>query len=187
MVPPKRIIHQYSENAIQNAMKAIRDGATIRESSRIYGVPCGTLQDRVFLTKSEEEEIVRWLIDLAKYGFPRKKEELLDSVQKIVLDSKRRTSFKNGRPGEKWYKLFLNRHPEIALREPEGATKGRSCITEEYIRKWFLNLHEYLQLIDAEGVMIDPTRILNRDETGFALCPKSGKILYSSKRFEQHL
>ena len=79
-----------------------------------------------FLTKSEEEKIVRWLIDLAKCGFPRKKEELLDSVQKIVLDSKRRTPFKNDRPGEKWYKLFLNRHPEIALREPERVTKGRS-------------------------------------------------------------
>lgn len=192
MVSPKRIIHQYSEDAIRNAMKAIRDGVTIRQSSRIYGVPRGTLQDRVhervkegprqmgpktFLTKSEEEEIVRWLIDLAKCGFPRKKEELLDSVQKIALDAKRWTPFKNGRPGEKWYKLFLNRHPELALREPEGETKGRSCITEEYVRKWFSNLHEYLQQIDAEDVMTDPTRILNGDETGFALCPKSGKIL----------
>ena len=192
MAPPKRSIHQYSENAIQNAMKAIRDGVAIRKSSRIYGVPRGTLQDRIhgrvkegprqmgpksFLTKSEEEEIVRWLIDLAKCGFPRKKEELLDSVQKIVSDSKRRSSFKNGRPGEKWYKVFLNRHPAIALREPEGVTKGRSCITEEYIRKWFSNLHDYLQEIDAEDVMTDPTRILNGDETGFALCRKSGKIL----------
>ena len=38
-------------------------------------------------------------------------------------------------------------------------------------------MHDYLQEIDAEDVMTDPTRILNGDETGFALCPKSGKIL----------
>lgn len=50
-------------------------------------------------------------------------------------------------------------------------------VTEESIRKWFADLHEYLKKENADYLLEDPTRILNGDETSFTLCPKTGKIV----------
>lgn len=52
--------------------------------------------------------------------------DLLDTVENIVTADKRQTPFTNNRPGETWYKCFLKRHPELALREPEGLTKRKA-------------------------------------------------------------
>lgn len=49
--------------------------------------------------------ICRWLIDLAKCGFPRKKSDLLCTVQKIVKADGRERPFKDGLPGKGWYKV----------------------------------------------------------------------------------
>lgn len=38
-------------------------------------------------------------------------------------------------------------------------------------------MREYIKSIDVLDIFEDPTRIFNGDETGFSLCPKSGKVL----------
>ncbi|KAG5872084.1 hypothetical protein JTB14_006430 [Gonioctena quinquepunctata] len=45
------------------------------------------------------------------------------------------------------------------------------------IRKWFHELKLYLQRAEASDILTDPSRIFNGDETCFAMCPKSGKVL----------
>lgn len=194
-MPPvrQRLVHQYTEEALRDALRAIREeNCSIREASRRYHVPRGTIQDRLhgrvkegprkmgpagYLTPEEEQTLVEWLCHLARCGFPRKKDDLFDSVQKILNLQNRKTKFINNRPGEKWYKLFLKRHPQIVLREPEGISKARSIVTKEYILKWFSDLKDYLQENNCSDILLDPTRILNGDETSFSLCPKTGKIL----------
>ncbi|KAG8194929.1 hypothetical protein JTE90_021390 [Oedothorax gibbosus] len=115
----KRKIHQYSEAALKEALHEIRQGLlTIRAASRKFGVPRGTLQDRIHgrvseglrkmgpdavLTLAEEKKLVQWIKDLVKCGFPRKVEDLLNTVQKNILNDGRKNPFKNGRPGKKWY------------------------------------------------------------------------------------
>lgn len=75
----------------------IRDNRTgLREACRKYGNPKSTLQDRTSGKRSDElkkrgpepvlgltgeQEVVQ-----AKCGFPVKKDELLDTVQKIIKD-----------------------------------------------------------------------------------------------------
>lgn len=63
----------------------------------------------------------------------------------------------------------------LSLRTPEAISKGRTIITEETLRKWFDNLKQYLTSIQALDVLENPRRILNEDETGFLICPKTGK------------
>lgn len=187
-----RPIHQYPEKSLIAALDAVKNGMAIREASRRFNVPKTTIQDRIhgrikegprkmgpptILSTQEESELVHWLKELASTGFPRKKADLLNTVQKIVLTNKRDTPFKDGRPGEKWYKSFLKRHPDLALREPEGLTKSRAIITEDYIRKWFDELQTYIEEIKQEDIFNDPRRILNGDETSFSMCPKTGKVL----------
>lgn len=188
-----REIHIYPEEALNNAITAIREEHLgIREASRRYGVPRGTIQDRLHgrvkegprkmgpatvLSAEEENEVVQWLVEVAKCGFPQKKNDLLNTVEKIVKEKKIQTPFKNNRPGQKWYQGFLKRHKDLSLREAEGLTKARSIITEEYIRKWFRDLIQFLEENNALDVLEDPSRILNGDETSFLMCPKAGKVL----------
>ncbi|KAI5696630.1 hypothetical protein M8J76_009934 [Diaphorina citri] len=185
--------HNYSEESLAKALEDIRGGTkSIREASREYGVPRGTIQDRIhgrvkegprkmgpksILTKDEEDNIVQWCCSLAKCGFPRKIDDVLNSVQQLVTADQRQTPFKDNRPGKKWYAAFLRRNPQVTVREAEGITKGRAIITEEAIKKWFSDLKEYLVEENALDILDDPQRIMNGDETSFSMCPKTGKVL----------
>lgn len=115
--------------------------------------------------------------NLAKCGFPINQDTLYHIVQKNVNEGGRETLFNKGRPCKTWLKLFLRRHPEIVERVPETIGKGRAVVTEESIRSWFTQLEAYVKEINAENVFKDPRRILNADETGFSLCPKTGRVL----------
>nr|XP_023029868.1 uncharacterized protein LOC111517823 [Leptinotarsa decemlineata] len=146
-------VHNYPEESLKNALHAIRvNNLGIREASRKYGVPRGTIQDRLHgrvkegprkmgpskvLTGKEEDELLTWLLELEKCGFPQRKQDLLNVVEEIVSKDERKNPFKNNKPEETWYQSFLKRHKNIALRKAEGLSKSRAIITEESIRKWF--------------------------------------------------
>lgn len=162
----KKQFHKYSEDALSEALKKIREEKwAIRKASREFGIPRGTLQDRIhgrviekprrmgpetILKAAEEQTLVNWLINLAKCGFPQKPTDLLNTVQKIIRDDKRKNPFKDELPGKSWYYGFLKRHPELSLRTPEGLSKGRAIVTEESVRKWFRDLRGYLEEIDGK-------------------------------------
>ncbi|KAJ8953423.1 hypothetical protein NQ318_023540 [Aromia moschata] len=185
----------YSQDALRRALIQIQEnGMGVREASREFAVPKTTLQDRLKgkvpeipmktgppprprLTVTGENEIVQWLINIAKCGFPIRKIDLISTVQNILKECGKETLFKDGKPGQKWYLNFLKRHPEISLREAETITKARALITEESIRLWFKNLRMYLIQNNCIDILDDPSRIFNGDESGFPLCPKTGKVL----------
>jgi hypothetical protein len=168
-------VFKYPEEALYKALQAIReDNMGIRGASRKYGVPRGTIQDRLHgrvkeaprrmgpatvLTQDKETHPENWLTELAKCGFPQKKKDLFTSVQKIVSAKNKKTPFKQNRPGEKWYRAFIRRHPKLSLREAEGLTKARSIITEESIKKWFRELKQFLEESQVLDILEDPSRI----------------------------
>lgn len=129
-----RPIHKYPAEKLSAALDAVRTGMAMRKASKTYGVPRGTLQDRLHLrvsegprkmgpdtvlTKDEESQIAQWCIDLAKCGFPLKPEDLLNTVQCIMEDDNRPNSFTDNRPGKKWLKSFFRRQSNLSLRAPE--------------------------------------------------------------------
>ncbi|KAG5885270.1 hypothetical protein JTB14_025967 [Gonioctena quinquepunctata] len=155
-------VHKYPEESLEKALHAIRENNLgIREASRKYGVPRGTIQDR--------------LHGRVKEG-PRKNRISSMQLKKWSLQEKK-NPFKHNKPGEKWYQSFLKRQKNSALREAEGLSKARAIISEESIRKLFRKLKLYLQRAEASDILTDPSRIFNGDETSFAMCPKSGKVL----------
>ena len=83
--------------------------------------------------------------------------------------------FKDDRPGKKWWQLFVQRHPEVILRVPELLQQARAqAFNAEKISFWFSDFDQFLitpDLKDKAG------SIWNADESGFSLCPKSGKVL----------
>lgn len=183
----------YSEEALKSALSDIRGNIrSIREACRLYQVPRSTVQDRLSGRVADqkrkvgpdpifgfdgEKKIVDWIIELAKAGIPINKYDLLDTVAELAKDLDINHRFPGGKPGIRWYLSFLKRHPNISIREPEAINKAREAIKERSIRKWFSDLHTFLVERNALDILDDPSRILNADETGVSLSPKSGKVL----------
>lgn len=88
---------------------------SLRRAAKKYGIPKYTLEFKLknpghkdtcgplpILTTQEELELVKWIEELANRGFPRKKEDIFNSVQKFLMENPRPNPFKNNRPGECW-------------------------------------------------------------------------------------
>jgi hypothetical protein len=186
---PKR--NEYSKENLEKALQEIQSKRTsIRAAGIKYQIPRGTLQFKLknplsksncgpdpILSHEEEKDLEKWLMDMSRKGFPRKKEEILDSVQKFLTVNPRTNPFTENRPGRGWLRSFLKRHPTIAERSSEGVTRASACVTEADIRKWFSEIKAYLTEKGLLNVMNDPSRVYNADETGFLTCPATGRVL----------
>lgn len=58
-------------------------------------------------------------------------------------------------------------------------------MTEESIRQWFEGLKTFLSESGQSDILEHPERIFNSDESGFSLCPKTGKVLGPNRNLYQ--
>lgn len=182
---------QYDKESINKAILFVENKeGSIRQAAKLFGVPRTSIIYKLanpntkfksgpdsILTDEEEKALVNYIISFGKRGFPRKKEDILDSVQFFLEENPRSTPFKNGRPGDKWFSLFMKRHPNLTVRTAEGVTRVSACVSETDIRMWFSEIKKYFDEEDLNEVVKDPTRIYNADETCFHICPKTGKVI----------
>ena len=94
----------------------------------MYGVPKLTLSDKVLLhTKRKrgpkpvipaalEDRIEMWIVNMARIGYGQTKEQIKNKVQELVNAMKIPTPWVDNRPSEKWYRLFMQRHPNLRYR-----------------------------------------------------------------------
>lgn len=177
---PKKIL-KYSEEQMQKAIEDVNRGLSKSQASKINNVPRPTLISKLkgqsplscrmgrssILKKEEESLLVDWIFTMAKAGFPITKVQLIDSVQRILVELKRENPFTNGRPGRKWYNGFLTRNPQLAERMAQNLTKSRADVTETNVKAWFTEVYDYLKSNNMESVLEHPERIFNADETAF--------------------
>lgn len=129
-----RKLFQYSEYQMNSALEDIRTSQiSIRDAAKKYNVPRSTLSAKgrgvgqvsrkmgptPILGSAIENEIVKCLITSADAGHPISKKQLLDNVADLA-SKQTENPFKNGRPGEKWFKLFCARHPSIRRKHFAG-------------------------------------------------------------------
>lgn len=150
---------------IDKALKAIRSTPTsIRAAAKQYGVPYTSLHRHVkgdyipkgrctVLSATEENEIVQWILDISKQGFPISSSGLKDTVQMLLDKKKRKTVFVNNRPGRDWFKRFMQRHSNLSIRLAENLNKSRAAVTEEMLRAWFIEVSM------KEGFFVGPQSI----------------------------
>lgn len=187
----KRKLFQYSPHKVGLALGAIRSGMKVSTAAKTYGIPRSTLRNKLsgvapessghvgpqpVLGSEIEAELVRWIIECSRSGFPVDKDGLCDSVQRIVTKQNLVTPFINNRPSRSWFEGFMSRHPDISQKHAEYINKARAAITEVKIRNWF---QEIAELIGTENLKVldDPSRIWNCDETSFFLAPKGALVL----------
>ncbi|XP_050509916.1 uncharacterized protein LOC126886858 [Diabrotica virgifera virgifera] len=190
MVYKKRM--KYPRENIQKAIEDINlKRLSIRQASKIYNVPKSTLLDTMkekyktpgniggptVLSSSEEDLIIKWIIEMGNVGFPVTRSQLVDSVSKLIQNLKRKTPFKNYIPGKKWYNGFLAHHPEISKRVPQSLSSCRAAVTEQNIRNWFTQVRDYMTKMNFLHILENPKRIFNCDESGFYLSPQEKQVL----------
>lgn len=99
---------------INAAIKAIQvDGMSQKSAAKKFGVARSTLQFRLknidkqyiscgpptVLTTNEEKMLVKWLVESCMKGFPRRREDLQNSVKLFLDEQERKSPFKNNLPG----------------------------------------------------------------------------------------
>lgn len=98
---------QKQTNFKKNAVEAVKSGITIYAASKEFYIPWSTLTGHLtkrnngkenkynlVLTSSEEERVVKWIIELGEMGFPITKNQLIHSIASLVKDLKRKNKFK---------------------------------------------------------------------------------------------
>ncbi|XP_062711605.1 uncharacterized protein LOC109424601 isoform X1 [Aedes albopictus] len=184
----------YQACSLETAMDNIQGRAMpFSTASKKYGVPRSTLQYRMswkyknkgsrgpytVLSTDEEEHIVKWLKDMDRKGYPITQKSLQYKVCNYLKTNPRPNPFKDNIPGKSWFKLFMNRHPDLSIRTPEAVTAASANVTEKDIRNWFRNVYSYLVDNNLDHILHDPSRILNGDETGLSLNPIPKHVIAS--------
>ena len=163
-------------------------GLSVREAASKWGAPKSTLHDRLscrievhrragpptVLTKAEERRIADWLIKMAHRGFGCSKDDLLDTVKKLVDGDGRTAPFNDNRPGDKWYRGFMDRNPQIPLRITRPLDKKRAKISSADLDEWFTG---YEKFPHNQGLQNRAAQIWNCDESGFDLQGRAGRVL----------
>ncbi|XP_071578860.1 uncharacterized protein [Temnothorax nylanderi] len=180
---------KYAESSIKTALDAVRMGVPLRTASKMHNVPRSTLYIKhkqgvsqfvkkgppSILSAEEENQLVKWIFHVSEKGFPISKDQLCDSVARLVVRLERPTPFKENRPGRHWYEAFLRRHPELSQRIVQNLSYSRASATEERLRNWFAEVESYLTTQNL--LNIDPSRVYNCDESAFFLCPKAENVI----------
>lgn len=60
----------------------------------------------------EENAIAEYLSEMAMRGMGLRPADVMNLVQNFINREKRKTPFKNNRPGHTWYYSFISRHLE---------------------------------------------------------------------------
>lgn len=105
----------------------------------------------------------------------------VNELKQLAYELERKLNLKNPiswdtdeEAGRKWYRLFMKRHPQLALRTPEQTSIHRvKAFCKRNVDHFFGNLFE---LLEKYSFICD--KIFNMDESGFATVPtKIGQVI----------
>ena len=168
---------------MEKALIAVESGMSIRRAAELHGIPRSTLHDHVsgrvkdlsrpgpqpYLSSSEDELVV-FLLKCAKMGYPHTRQQILAIVQQILDDKGVVALVTNG-----WWERFRKRNPCLTLRTAVPLSYVRAIAQDEVVIRRYYDLLE--ETLVEHGILNDPTKIFNCDETGMPLSPKPLKII----------
>jgi len=115
----------YTNDNLESALAAIRDGMSYSEASQTYNIPLVTLWRKIknkhpkkfggqpVLSKREENAIVAAVVTAAEWGYPYEKDIKLLVKNYLDRAGKQVTKFSNNTSGKDWCTDFLTRHKDV--------------------------------------------------------------------------
>ena len=175
---------QWASKNMEGALLAVENGASVRRAAEIYGVPKSSLHDRLagkvelhatsgprpYLSVAEEEELVSFLLQMARIGYPYTRKQVLALVQEIINSKGIDTTITNG-----WWDRFCNRHPKVTFRAAIPLSMARAMASDSEVLDRYYDMLE--ECLHKNEIFNKPSSIYNCDETGMALNPKCPKVV----------
>lgn len=179
---------KWTSEQIQQAMKAVNEGTSIRKASKQYGIPFSTLQERLKsgivdaptlgrkcdFPPNHEQELAEHVKMLSKVFYGMTTVQLRRTAYEYATRNniKHRFNHDNKMAGLDWLYGFLKRH-HISVRKPEAVSIGRATgFNKQEVSNFFENL---------EGVIdkhkFKDTNLWNVDETGISTVQDPGSVL----------
>ena len=161
-----------------------QEGLSIREAALQFGVPKSTLGDRIsgrvlsgatsgpdtYLDRSEEEELVKFLLRCAEIGYTKSRKQVLALVKRLLQKKGKCGTVTSG-----WWGSFCERHPNLTLRAPASLSRARAVASDpDVLDRYFDLLHEVLE---KNNLLDQACQIFNMDETGMPLASPHVKIV----------
>lgn len=152
---------------LKATMEAVADGMPKQQAALWFGIPYGTLQDKVhvlgrrkvlaedwtILTKEEEEEIVAWVKRMSGLGLGRTQSELMVTIKNMLDFWGRVTTWINNMPSEKWFRPFKRHHPDIVFRKPQKLGNLWAFLTIELVEEWHKQLLSLSAIKDIDATL----------------------------------
>ena len=103
-----------------------------------------------YLSDEEEKELLEFLLESAKIGFPRTRKDVISLVQGVLDEKGQNVMVTSG-----WWEGFKKRHPEISIRVAEQLSyvQASSC-NSEILSSCCLDHHRYLIAIRPVCLLI---------------------------------
>lgn len=181
----------YGEQALQDALQAIRDGQSVKSASKNFNVPCKTLRrhrdgkvqkpGRIMLgrfhpeLKDTYEDLIVTRIqamEKALFGLTTLDVRRLvyDFAEKMKIPH--RFSHTTKMAGKDWLASFMQRHPELSIRKPEATNIARAVGFNRPQVASFFNVYRVL----SNG-NFGPHQAWNMDEIGITNVQKPVNIV----------
>ena len=172
----------YSNDDLKAAISCVkRTKLSITQVAEDYGIPRKTLSDHIngkvdvednkyphLLNKEEENALANYISYISEQGFPMTRSIVRTYIKSIYKTNGRTPPFnKDNGPTNKWFRSFLQRHPQLKEKSPETQDRSRSRMSNTTVMdQYFATLQKEVQRLGLEG---HPERIFNCDETGKVL------------------
>ena len=133
----------WTPDQLKSALKAIKDGSSIRKARKEFGILESTLRDKLKIadngdlapalerkpvfTPEQEKEISDHVIKLANLLYELTPIELRRQTFEFAENNHIKHNFnrEQGVAGYDWLYLFTKRNPEVKLREPDNTSINR--------------------------------------------------------------
>ncbi|KAJ8939864.1 hypothetical protein NQ318_017142 [Aromia moschata] len=173
---PSRV--PWSEEQLRKAIEKVSTNKiSAREAHRRYGV----------LGKDNEKRLVAHIQRLSAAGFAPDRQTVRTLAYKFAekLHIQHTFSAEKEMAGFAWMQSFLERHPELSVRQAEGLSLSRARgMNRDDVRQFF-NL--WNQVVTEYNLLEKPSHIFNMDETGVQLINKPGKVITTKGTKDVHV
>ena len=114
---------------------------------------------------------------MACIGYGQTHQQIKDKVQELCNQLKLVTPWKNNCPSDKWYCLFMARHPNLRYRMCQALAQERCGVSHDNLIRWFNELQQFMLEVGHPYLLDDASCIYNCDKTGFLMQPKPLKVI----------
>lgn len=182
----------WSTETMTQAAEAVKAGEmNLSRASKEFAVPRNTLRDRVqgnaakkpyerpsVLGDENERALSQRIIRLQRLGFGL----TITDVRRLAFQFCEKNSVPNnlfndekGMAGWDWYRGFMRRHPELAVRQAQNISHARAQCMNRPVVNGFFDMYE--NEVNSLAMRTSPHCLFNADETGVQMHLRPAKVL----------